>query len=428
MTMPATKSLLAWKGRPLNGGTLVFRMPGGRAVSVGDGRPRAVLRLRDHAVLARILRDPELALGETYVDGGWEPEEGDLLGVLEVCMRLAGAVESRGPLLRTLLGRWGERNGTHRSRRNVNHHYDRDPDLYRGFLDRDMHYSCAYFATANLDLDGAQEAKCALIARKLRLQPGAHVLDIGCGFGGLALHLARRYGVRVLGITLSHEQLREAEARTRERGLTGQVTFRLLDYRQVFDKFDAVVSVGMFEHVGRPQYETYFGKIHELLTDTGVALVHTIGRSTPPAPTNPWIRRYIFPGGHIPAASEMTSAVERSNLCLTDLEIWRGHYATTLHHWHTRFQHRRAEFVARFGERFCRLWEFYLQSSEAAFRWGGLVVFQAQLARDPFAVPLTRDYLYGGDEARAGSVVHFATKTGPQVATDVSAQLRTTRG
>lgn len=308
-----SQALLTWKSRRLDGGTLVFNLPDGR-VSVGNGAPKAVLRVRDRAVLARILRDPELELGQTYVEGGWDPEDGDLLAVLDVCMQLAGSVESRGRLRKLLLARWSEMNGVRNSRSNASHHYDRDPELYRSFLDRDMHYSCAYFASPSLDLEAAQEAKCTLIARKLRLRAGARVLDVGCGFGGLALHLAKRYDVSVLGITLSREQLREAQARAREHGLADQVTIRLLDYRQLSTTFDAIVSVGMFEHVGRPHYARYFRQIRNLLRDDGVALVHTIGRSTQPARTNPWIRRHVFPGGHIPAASELGLADQADKL------------------------------------------------------------------------------------------------------------------
>lgn len=388
------RTLLAWKGRRLQGGTLQFLLPGGEIVSVGRDEPKVVIRVRHPSVLARIARHPELAFGETYVEGGWEPVDGSLLDVLEVAMRMLCTREAERSRLQTTFARWHERNGMRRSRRNASHHYDEDASLYRGFLDADMHYSCGYFQTPYVDLETAQRAKCALIARKLDLRRGSRVLDIGCGFGSLAMHLAEHHGARVIGITLSEVQLREAQARVRERGLSDRVEICLADYRNVFDKFDAVVSIGMFEHVGRPQYVAYFRHLRELLTADGVALIHTIGRSTPPGVCNAWIRRHIFPGGYIPAASEMTAAIERSGLCLTDLEVWRGHYATTLRHWHARFQRMRPAFVARFGERFCRLWAFYLQCSEAAFRWGDCVVFQAQLARDPLRVPVTRDYLH----------------------------------
>lgn len=388
------RTLLAWKGRSLDGGTLEILQPEGQTLSVGRGTPKATIRVRDRSVLARIARHPELAFGETYVEGGWEPVGATLLEVMEVAMRMLSARETRRPRWHTLVGRWHERNGVHRSRHNVSHHYDEDASLYRGFLDSDMHYSCAYFQTPHVDLETAQQAKCAQIARKLDLRCGARVLDIGCGFGSLAMYLAEHHGVRVIGITLSDVQLKQAQARVIARGLSDRVEIRLADYRRIFDKFDAVVSVGMFEHVGRPQYTAYFRHLRELLTADGIALIHTIGRSTPPGLCNAWIRRYIFPGSYIPAASEMTAAIERSGLCLTDLEVWRGHYATTLRHWHARFQRMRTEFEARFGGRFCRLWAFYLQCSEAAFRWGDCVVFQAQLVRDPLRVPVTRDYLY----------------------------------
>jgi len=292
------------------------------------------------------------------------------------------------------LNRLRELNTPTRSRRNVSHHYDLDYRLYAAFLDRDLHYSCAYFREPGLSLEAAQQAKCAHIAAKLDLRRGMRVLDIGCGWGSLALYLAQHHEVHVTGITLSQEQLGIARQRAAERGLERLTDFRLQDYRLTTGQFDAVVSVGMFEHVGRPQYDVFFRQCAQRLKGSGTLLLHTIGRISPPAATNPWIRKYIFPGGYLPAASEILAAIERRGLFLTDLEVWRLHYADTLAHWNQRFQARRAEFCDRTSERFCRMWEFYLLSAEAGFRWGDLVVYQVQLTHDRHRLPQTRDYLY----------------------------------
>ena len=387
------QGLLDTIGRGFSEGRLEFAAPDGRCWTLGNGEPRVRLRLQQAAVLRRMLRRPAMNFGETYVDGGWEPEGCSLAEVLGVALRFEQHRQHRQrrhphPLAR--LGAWiGERNSPLRARRNVAHHYNLDEAFYRGFLDQDMHYSCAYFREAGITLEDAQREKCALIARKLDLRPDMRVLDIGCGWGSLAMHLAERHGVHVTGITLSETQLAAARRRANERGLTQRVEFRLQDYRDTAGRYDAVVSVGMFEHVGRPQYGRYFARLHQLLEPQGTALVHSIGRLSPPGATNPWIRKYIFPGGYIPAASEMLAAVERSGLELADLEVWRLHYAETLAEWHRRFSR-----MTLGDERFTRIWRFYLQASEASFREGDLVVFQAQLLRERSRLPLTRDYLY----------------------------------
>lgn len=412
----AMQRLLDLLGRNYTRGTLELAVAGGRTWRLGQGEPRAHIRVRDTATLLRMLCNPRLAFGETYMDGGWNPAEGRLLDVLEVCLRNLEASQSRSPWrqLRKAVAWLSELNTPWRARRNVSHHYDLDEALYRRFLDADLHYSCAYFARPELSLEQAQQAKCALIARKLHLAPGARVLDIGSGWGGLALYLAREYGAEVTGITLSQEQLRVARQRAEAAGLSARVRFELTDYRNVRDEFDAVVSVGMFEHVGRPQYRRYFERIQTLLRPEGVALIHTIGRNTPPDGCNPWIRRYIFPGGYIPAASEILPAIEHSGLLLTDLEVWRLHYARTLAAWHERFQAARQDISARLGERFCRMWTFYLQGSEASFRWGGLAVFHLQLTRALTRLPLTRDYLYGAAPQTAVPARHLdATRAFP---------------
>ncbi|PWG63337.1 SAM-dependent methyltransferase [Spiribacter halobius] len=378
-------------------GSLRLIYPDGVTRRFGSGSPEAVLEVADPKAVPRVVSDPEFMLGQTYMEGGWSTP--DLRALLEVLLRnFAGPRNHRRnrfgrwltPLLRPLQ-QWNRRAA---SRRNVAHHYDLDETLFRRFLDSDLQYSCAYWPRRELTLEQAQAAKRAHIRRKLCLRPGQRVLDIGCGWGGLAIELAEQAGAQVVGLTLSGEQARVARQRVRERGLEGQVEIRLEDYRDVPETFDRIVSVGMFEHVGTRYYDTYFRSVHEHLAPDGVALIHTIGRVTPPGVTNPWIRRYIFPGGYIPAMSEVMAAVERQRLASADVEVLRLHYAYTLAEWFRRFQRVRGAVAEEKGERFCRMWEFYLAVSEAAFHWRGLVVFQLQLAHEQTAMPLTRDYLY----------------------------------
>jgi len=391
------QSILARIGSKFNQGSLEFRAADGRSWTLGHSEPKALIRLHHPSALPGIVLNPKLRFPESYMEGAWEPADGDLLKVLESAVRMAASVRTGwlGKLLGQGLALLGEINNPLQARSNIHVHYDLDHDLYSRFLDRDLHYSCAYFSNPDMGLEAAQQAKCAHIAAKLDLQPGARVLDIGCGWGSMALYLAEHFDARVTGITLSPEQLAVARRRAAQRGLEQQVEFRLEDYRDTHGEFDAVVSIGMFEHVGRPQYHDFFRQVGRLLTPRGTALLHTIGRSTPGGSGNPWIRKYIFPGGYIPAASEIMAALEPSGLILTDLEVWRLHYARTLAEWNRRFQADRARFAERMGERFCRMWEFYLQVSEANFRWGDLVVFHAQMERSLERLPLTRDYLYG---------------------------------
>lgn len=404
--MLTTQSLLDRMSHGFEGGTLEFSAPQGRRWTLGHGEPRAVLQLHSPQVLRSILSRPGLKFGEAYMDGRWQPVQGGLKRVLEVAIKIEEALDRRQswPWLKRGLGKLMELNVPRISRRHVEHHYNLDATLYRRFLDAEMFYSCAYFENPQMTLEQAQQTKCALIARKLDLKPGARVLDIGCGWGGLAMYLAQHHGVQVTGITLSSEQLAVALQRVADRGLQTQVQLQLQDYRDMQGRFDAIVSVGMFEHVGRPQYPVFFRRIAELLDEQGSALLHTIGRLGPPGVTNPWIRKYIFPGGYIPAASEVLQAMQPQPLLLNDLEIWRLHYALTLQHWQQRFQQARAEFAQRLGERFCRMWEFYLQSSEAAFRWGNLCVFQLQLSKNLQRLPTTRDYLYPGRQTEPANV------------------------
>jgi cyclopropane-fatty-acyl-phospholipid synthase len=280
------------------------------------------------------------------------------------------------------------------SRRNVAHHYDLSFDLYRRFLDGDLQYSCAYFPRPDMSLDDAQAAKKAHIAAKLNLTPGQSVLDIGCGWGGMGLTLAGDYGARVTGVTLSQEQLAVATRRAEERGLTGRANFELRDYRDVRGPFDRIVSVGMFEHVGAPNYRAFFARVRDLLADDGVALIHSIGRKGMPAPTDAFIAKHVFPGGYIPALSEVTAAVEEVGLWITDIEILRLHYAETLRCWRERFMAQRGAIALMYDERFCRMWEYYLAVSELSFRHGDHMVFQLQLAKRVDAAPLSRDYMF----------------------------------
>jgi cyclopropane-fatty-acyl-phospholipid synthase len=312
-----------------------------------------------------------------------------------------------------LTRRFEQFNPAARSKRNVAHHYDLSGRLYSLFLDRDRQYSCAYFPRGDETLDAAQLAKKRHIAAKLRMdRPGLEVLDIGSGWGGLGLMLAREHGARVLGITLSEEQLAESRARAEAEGLADRVRFELLDYRSITRQFDRIVSVGMFEHVGIGFYPAYFNTIARCLRPDGVALVHSIGRFEGPSATNPWIQKYIFPGGYCPALSEVLPSVERSGLFSTDIEVLRLHYAETLRHWRRRFAANRDTIAAIYDERFCRMFEFYLCGSELAFRRQGHMIFQIQLARRHDAVPLTRDYIYEGERAMAAAAARDRVDAG----------------
>ena len=337
------------------------------------------------------------------MDGTLVVEEGSIADLLALALS-----QDERALPRWMRPQWGMRflqrrcrqlNGRDRSRRNVAHHYDLDGRLYSLFLGPDRQYSCGYFESPDLTLDDAQLAKKRHLAAKLLVRPNSRVLDVGCGWGGLPLYLAEICGVQTVGITLSEEQLALARLRAAERGLSNSVEFRLQDYRDVAGRFDRIVSVGMFEHVGVGFYDAFFHKIADLLANDGVCLLHSIGRSDPPGITNPWIARYIFPGGYIPALSEVLPAIERAGLLVTDIEILRLHYAETLKAWRERFLARRDEAERLYDERFVRMWEFYLAVSEMAFRHEAMIVFQIQLAKRQDVVPLTRDYI-AREEAR----------------------------
>ena len=381
-------------------GNLTVQMPSGARQSYGNGSgPAVTVTLHDPALPGRLVRGPDMALGEAYMDQTLTVENDDLAGFLALLLRNAADGRAgwwRYPLERAqrLLRLAQQITPAPRARANVAHHYDLSGGLYDLFLDPDRQYSCGYFKTPDDTLEQAQAQKKAHIAAKLRLAPGMRVLDIGCGWGGMALSLARDHGVQVLGITLSLEQHRIATARAAEAGLGGQVEFRLTDYRAVTGKFDRIVSVGMFEHVGVPQYRTYFRQVRDLLDEGGVALIHTIGRTDPPGISSPWILQYIFPGGYVPALSEIMRAVEKERLWATDIEVWRLHYAETLKIWHDRFVSKQDQVRAIYDERFCRMWRYYLISMQVCFEIGLQVVFQVQLSKKLDTVPISRDYLY----------------------------------
>ena len=364
----------------------------------GDSGPDVSVRLHDPLLPMRILLRPSLALGEAYMDGTITIEQGTLRDLLHLCTSNLEAL-GRHPIgavrgeLDRMLRRLQQDNRLGRARANIAHHYDLSGALYDLFLDRDRQYSCAYFQTGAETLEEAQEKKKRHIMAKLLLEPGMRVLDVGSGWGGLALEMAQTARVDVTGLTLSQEQLSVATERAVAAGLSSHVRFALRDYREEQGTYDRIVSVGMFEHVGVAHYRAYFDTLRNRLNPDGIVLVHAIGRADPPGSTDPWLRKYIFPGGYCPALSEVLAAVERSGLWVTDIEILRLHYAETLRHWLERFQANRDRAQAIYDERFCRMWEFYLAVCEAAFRNGPMMVFQLQLVRRRDAVPLTRDYI-----------------------------------
>ena len=389
-----------------------FIRTGNLRVSVGDGKPLefgdgggspVAMRFASSRSLSRIFLNPELRLGEAYMSGDFVLDSGSIADLLAILM-------SQGPhgsvpyfarpqaMLRYGRRRIDQFNYRGRALQNVAHHYDLDGRLYSLFLDADRQYSCAYFETPDQTLDDAQLAKKRHLAAKLKIEDGQRVLDIGCGWGGLALYLAEHCGAKMTGVTLSDEQLKLARGRAAERQLSEAVEFRLQDYRDLDECFDRIVSVGMFEHVGVSHYRVFFNQCARLLSDDGVMVLHSIGRSEGPSYTNPWIDKYIFPGGYIPALSEVLPAIERAGLIVADIEILRLHYAETLKAWRLRFMARAEEARRLYDERFVRMWEFYLAASEMAFRHQGMMVFQIQLAKRVDAVPLTRGYIERAEE------------------------------
>jgi cyclopropane-fatty-acyl-phospholipid synthase len=390
-----TMVLHAFFDRVIRTGTVVVKTARG-SFQVGDGTGNPIcIRLHDRRAVLQLMTDPSSAMGDLYMDGRLTIEQGSIYDLLALAWLNLGRAEPPGPAKALAAVRHAKRyvsqlNGLRRAKSNVAHHYDLDHRLYSLFLDGDWQYSCAYFQYLNQNLDAAQQAKKRHIAAKLWLKPGSRVLDIGSGWGGLALYLEHFCDASITGVTLSQEQLKIAGERA---GASTNVSFRLQDYRDVTGRFDRIVSVGMFEHVGLPYYGTYFKTAAERLEHDGIMLLHTIGRTDRPGPTNPWMAKYIFPGGYVPALSDVLPAIERAGLIVTDIEILRVHYAETLKAWRERFLAKRDVALTLYDERFCRMWEFYLACCESAFRFGNLVVFQIQLAKHLAALPITRDYI-----------------------------------
>lgn len=360
--------------------------------------PTVTLRFHDRLTPWKLAFFPSMGLGEGYMDGRITIEDGFVYDFIELIGQnvqrhgwhgVHVVLENLGKLFRRIQ----QFNPASRAKRNVSHHYDLSGELYKLFLDPDLQYSCAYFETLESDLATAQDHKKWHLAAKLLAGSGQRVLEVGSGWGGLGLYLAKVADAHVTGITLSEEQLKVSNQRAKNEGLAQQVEFHLRDYRDQKGEFDRIVSVGMFEHVGIGHFSQYFAQFNSLLADDGIALLHTIGRSGPPTATDSWIRKYIFPGGYVPALSEVMPKIEKTGLIVTDIECLGLHYAETLRHWQIRFQANRDKIKEIYDERFCRMWEFYLAGSEAAFRYYGLTVFQIQMTKKPGIVPLTRNYI-----------------------------------
>jgi len=386
-------------------GNLQVTAARGATYSFGDGTgPPIAVRFVSMRAQRSVLLDPDLKFGEAYMDGTFVVDRGSIAEFVDLVANQFAWPWWSAPIALFRFGwrRVRQRNWRGRSRRNVAHHYDLDGRLYSLFLDSDRQYSCAYFETPPDSLDDAQLAKKRHLAAKLLLEDRHRLLDIGCGWGGLGLYAAEVCGARVTGITLSQEQLAIARQRARERKLEGSATFQALDYRDVTGAFDRIVSVGMFEHVGVSFYDAFFAKCAGVLADDGVMVLHSIGRSSGPSYTNAWIAKYIFPGGYIPALSEVLPAIERAGLLVTDIEILRLHYAETLKAWRDRFLAHRDEVARLYDTRFVRMWEFYLACSEAAFRRQNMMVFQIQLAKRQGTVPITRDYILRAEQRLRG--------------------------
>jgi len=395
--MPLLANML---NRFIKKGTLrVIEADGTLNEFVGSPEPVATMRLHDPSLPLKMFRNPELHTGEAYMNGTLTFENCTLEDFLNVFSINRGSMASY-PMQKALrrvsrsLRFIQQHNPIGKAQKNVAHHYDLSSELYRLFLDEDLHYSCAYFENGNESLEEAQKKKQRHIASKLKLEDGQSILDIGSGWGGMAFYLAQRADVKVLGVTLSKEQYHVSVERAKQLQLADRVRFELIDYREVNEGFDRIVSIGMFEHVGVARYDEFFSKIFNLLNDDGFALLHSIGHMSPPSVASPWIRKYIFPGAYSPALSETLAATERQHLWVSDVEVLRTHYADTLVEWNNRFQQNRERIVEIYDERFCRMWEFYLQSVETMFRTGAQMVFQMQLSRIREATGLNRNYMF----------------------------------
>ena len=358
-----------------------------------------ILKLLDKNLNYKLLLNPDLYFGEAYTNGSLIIENGTLTEFLEIALRNIGRndINIYGKILNKIKGSYRYLTNFNKglvSKKNVSHHYDISEKLYDLFLDANRQYSCAYFKSENDSLEQAQENKMDHIIKKLNIKPNQKVLDIGSGWGTLAINIAQKTKASVTGITLSENQLEYSNNKAKEMNLGNQVEFKLIDYRELNEKFDRIVSVGMFEHVGRKFYNKYFNTVSKLLTDKGIALIHTIGSSNPPRNPQPWITKYIFPGGYTPSLSQIARPIEDSGLIISDIEVLRMHYAHTLRNWKERFLSKKTTVLEMFDEKFFRMWEFYLASCEMAFKWGDQVVFQLQLTKDNTSAPTTRDYIY----------------------------------
>jgi len=367
------------------------------------GKPKKenpiTLKLLDKKLHYKLLFYPDLYFGEAYTDGSLRIENGTLSDFLEIFIKSIGRSQINifSKLLNKLRGSYRfftNYNFVEKSKKNIAHHYDISESLYELFLDPKRQYSCAYFKDENDSLEEAQNNKIDHIIKKLNLKPNQRVLDIGSGWGSLAIEIAKKTQCEVVGITLSENQLEYSNKKAKDMNLENQVEFRLIDYRQMDEKFDRIVSVGMFEHVGRKFYKKYFKQLSNLLNDDGVALIHTIGSANPPRDPQPWITKYIFPGGYTPSLSELANPIEKSGLIISDLEVLRLHYSLTLRHWKERFLSKKDKILEMFDEKFFRIWEFYLTGSEMKFKWGDQVVFQFQLTKELKSTPITRNYIY----------------------------------
>ena len=358
-----------------------------------------IMKLLDKSLNYKLLLNPDFYFGEAYTNGSLIIENGTLTEFLEIALRNIGRKEINiyGKIFNKLKGSYRYLTNFNEgfiSKKNVSHHYDISEKLYDLFLDSNRQYSCAYFKNENDSLEEAQANKIDHIIKKLNIKPDQKILDIGSGWGTLAINIAQKTKSNVTGITLSKNQLEYSNNKAKELNLVNQVEFKLMDYRQVNEKFDRIVSVGMFEHVGRKYYKSYFKNVSKLLKDKGIALIHTIGSSNPPRNPQPWITKYIFPGGYTPSLSQMARPIEDSGLIISDMEVLRMHYSHTLRHWKERFLSKKETVLEMFDEKFYRMWEFYLASCEMTFKWGDLVVFQLQLTKDNISTPTTRDYIY----------------------------------
>ena len=367
------------------------------------GKPKKInpikIRLLDKSLHYKLLFLPDLYFGEAYADGSLVIENGTLTEFLDIAMKNIGRSEinSFSKIIKKIKGTYRyftNFNLAYKSKKNVAHHYDISEKLYDLFLDKNRQYSCAYFKKETDSLETAQNNKIDHIIKKLNLKPNQKVLDIGSGWGTLAIEIAKKSQCEVLGITLSENQLEYSNKKVKELNLENQVSYKLMDYRELEEKFDKIVSVGMFEHVGRKFYNTYFKKVSNLLKKDGIALIHTIGSIDSPRDPHPWISKYIFPGGYTPSLSEIVPSIEKSGLIISDVEVLRMHYSHTLRNWKERFLGKKEEVLAMFDEKFFRMWEFYLTGCEMAFKWGDQVVFQFQLSKELTSVPNTRDYIY----------------------------------